>query len=152
MGFLDKLIPILEGKDAERFLEIIRENEEGVNKIDFSEQIKAFEKMKNSNLYIKKDLKDFVKEYPIEELSEFGDDQVQDILDDMGMTDTDENKPDMVNKQEFIEKTCQWLKAHIKIETISYNDIWDISVVDILATDFNTVDEMEKSFRKIMEE
>ena len=58
----------------------------------------------------------------------------------------------MVNKQEFIEKTWQWLKAHIKIETISYSDVWDESVVDILATDFNTVDEMEDSFRKIMEE
>lgn len=66
--------------------------------------------------------------------------------------DEDTNKEKMVNKQEFIEKTWQWLKAHIKIETISYSDVWDESVVDILATDFNTVDEMEKSFRKIMEE
>ena len=57
-----------------------------------------------------------------------------------------------VNKQEFIEKTWQWLKKHIKIETISYNDVWDISVVEILATDFTTVEEMEESFRKIMEE
>ena len=61
-------------------------------------------------------------------------------------------KETMVNKQEFIEKTWQWLKSHIKIETISYSDVWDESVVDILATDFNTVDEMEESFRKIMEE
>ena len=61
-------------------------------------------------------------------------------------------KPEMVNKQEFIEKTWQWLKAHIKIKTISYNDVWDISEVEILATDFTTVDEMEESFRKTMEE
>jgi hypothetical protein len=61
-------------------------------------------------------------------------------------------KPDMVNKQEFIEKIWQWLKAHIKIETISYNDVWDVSEVEILATDFTTVDEMEESFRKAMEE
>ena len=48
MGFLDKHIPTLEGKDAERFLEMARQNEEGTNKIDFSEQIEAFEKiMKN---------------------------------------------------------------------------------------------------------
>ena len=61
-------------------------------------------------------------------------------------------KPDMVNKQEFIERTWQWLKAHIKIETVAYSDVWDVSVVDVLVTDFNTVDEMEESFRKIMKE
>ncbi len=66
--------------------------------------------------------------------------------------DEDTNKETMVNKQEFIEKAWQWLKAHIKIETISYNDVWDISEVEILATDFTTVDEMEESFRKTMEE
>ena len=66
--------------------------------------------------------------------------------------DENVNKEEVVNKQEFIEKTWQWLKSHIKIETISYSDVWDESVVDILATDFNTVDEMEESFRKIMEE
>ena len=74
------------------------------------------------------------------------------LCDTMGVPNTVENKPEMVNKQEFIEKTWQWLKAHIKIETITYSDVWDTSVVDILATDFNTVDEMEESFRKIMEE
>ena len=56
--------------------------------------------------------------------------------------DEDTNKEKMVNKQEFIEKTWQWLKAHIKIETISYNDVWDVSEVEILATDFDTIDEM----------
>ena len=66
--------------------------------------------------------------------------------------DEDTNKETMVNKQEFIEKAWQWLNAHIKIETISYNDVWDISEVEILATDFTTVDEMEESFRKTMEE
>ena len=66
--------------------------------------------------------------------------------------DEDTNKEKMVNKQEFIEKTWQWLKAHIKIETISYNDVWDVSEVEILATDFDTIDEMEESFRKIMED
>ena len=66
--------------------------------------------------------------------------------------DEDSNKEDMVNKQEFIEKTWQWLKAHIKFETVTYSDVWDMSVVEVLATDFNTLDEMEDSFRKIMEE
>jgi hypothetical protein len=64
--------------------------------------------------------------------------------------DEDTNKEKMVNKQEFIEKAWQWLKAHIKIETISYNDVWDVSEVEILATDFDTIDEMEESFRKII--
>ena len=57
-----------------------------------------------------------------------------------------------VNKQDFIEKTWQWLKAHVKIETLTFSDVWDTSIVDILATDFTTVDKMEESFRKIMEE
>ena len=45
MSYFDKPIPTLEGKDAERFLEMARQNEEGANKIDFSEQIKSFEKI-----------------------------------------------------------------------------------------------------------
>lgn len=50
----------------------------------------------------------------------------------------------------MIEKVVEWLKSHIKFETINYSDVW-ISAVDILATDFNTVDEMEESLRKAME-
>lgn len=61
-------------------------------------------------------------------------------------------KFDIANKREFIEKTLQWLKSHIEFETRTYSDIWDVSIVDILAMDFSTVDEMEESFRKIMEE
>ena len=64
----------------------------------------------------------------------------------------DHPKSDITNKQEFIEKTLQWLKSHIKFETISYSDLWDESFVKILAMDFPTVDKMEESFRKIMEE
>ena len=45
MSYFDKPIPTLEGKEAERFLEMARQNEEGANKIDFSEQIKSFEKI-----------------------------------------------------------------------------------------------------------
>jgi hypothetical protein len=51
----------------------------------------------------------------------------------------------------MIEKVCKWLKSHIKFETVNYSDVW-ISAVDILATDFNTIDEMEESLRKAMEE
>ena len=68
------------------------------------------------------------------------------------MNRKEEISSDMVNKQEFIEKTWQWLKEHIKFETVTYSDVWDISIVDILAIDFASVDEMEESFRKIMEE
>ena len=51
MSYFDKPIPTLEGKDAERFLEMAKQNEEGANKIDFSEQIKSFEKiMEKSSL------------------------------------------------------------------------------------------------------
>lgn len=62
------------------------------------------------------------------------------------------DKEKMVNKQEFIEKTLQWLKSHIKMETLTYSDVWDTSVVDVFVTDFTTVDEMEESFCKMMEE
>ena len=51
MGFLDKHIPTLKGKDAERFLEMARQNEEGANKIDFSEQIKSFEKIMEKSTF-----------------------------------------------------------------------------------------------------
>ena len=61
-------------------------------------------------------------------------------------------KPESINKQGVVEKIWQWLQSHIKIKTISYNDVWDVSEVEILATDFDTIDEMEESFRKIMEE
>ena len=61
-------------------------------------------------------------------------------------------KPQSINKQEFVEKIWQWLQSHIKIETISYNDVWDVSEVEILATDFATIDEMKASFLKMMEE
>lgn len=66
--------------------------------------------------------------------------------------DEDTNKEEMVNKQEFVEKAWQWLKSHIKFETLTYSDVWDTSVVDVLVTDFSTVAEMEESFLKAMEE
>ena len=119
MGFLDKHIPTLEGKDAERFLEMARQNEEGDNKVDFSEQIKAFEKiMKNSSIYNKKDL-DFVKEYPIEKLSELGNNRLQDILDDLGMIDENGNCPYTAEEifiagmEYSIDISKKWLQENI---------------------------------------
>jgi hypothetical protein len=44
------------------------------------------------------------------------------------------------------------MRTHIKVETASYADIWDQSDVDLLMADFTTVDEMEESFRKAIEE
>lgn len=117
MGFLDKHIPTLEGKDAERFLEMARQNEEGDNKVDFSEQIKAFEKiMKNSNIYNKKD---FVKEYPIEKLSELGNNRIQDILEDLGMLDENGNCPYTAEEifiagmEYSIDISKKWLQENI---------------------------------------
>lgn len=66
--------------------------------------------------------------------------------------DEDTNEDKMVNKQEFIEKTWQWLKSHIQFETRYYSDVWDTSIVEVVVTDFTAIDEMEKSFRKVMEE
>lgn len=57
----------------------------------------------------------------------------------------------LFKKMISLEDACEWLKAHIKFETVTYSDVWDMSVVNILATDFTTVDEMEESFRKAME-
>ena len=58
----------------------------------------------------------------------------------------------MLKKRELIKKACEWMKAHIKLETKSYADLWDPSDIDLLVADFTTVDEMEESFRKAMEE
>jgi hypothetical protein len=55
-------------------------------------------------------------------------------------------------EQELIKKACEWMRTHIKVETASYADIWDQSDVDLLMADFTTVDEMEESFRKAIEE
>lgn len=58
----------------------------------------------------------------------------------------------MLKKQELIKKACGWLKAHIKLETASYADLWDPSDIDLLVTDFTTVDEMIENFKKTIEE
>ena len=145
MGFLDKHIPTLEGKDAERFLEMARQNEEGDNKVDFSEQIKAFEKiMKNSSIYNKKDL-DFVKEYPIEKLSELGNNRLQDILDDLGMIDENDNKEKMVN----LEDVCKFLDEHLYTGT-STGD-YDYGQ-DYICSDFDNVSDLIFALRKAMGE
>ena len=73
----------------------------------------------------------------------------------MGCSDNSENEQEMINKRKFTEKVLQWIKSHIndfKFKTISYADLWDQSDVELLITDFSTIDEMEDSFRKMMEE
>ena len=145
MGFLDKHIPTLEGIDAERFLEMARQNEESANKIDFSEQFKAFEKiMKNSSLYNKKDFVDFVKEYPIEELSGMGNNQVQDKLEDMGMLDENDNKEKMVS----LEDVCKFLDEHLYTGT-STGD-YDYGQ-EYIYSDFDNVSDLIFALRKAME-
>ena len=58
----------------------------------------------------------------------------------------------MLKKRELIKKACEWIKAHIKFETVSYADLWDQSDIDLLVTDFTTIDEMIGNFEKTMEE
>ena len=70
----------------------------------------------------------------------------------MSVTDTDVNKPEMVNKQKFIDKAKKWLMNNMRVKTTSYSDIWDYSEVDQVVSDFYTIEEMIDSFRKAMEE
>lgn len=58
----------------------------------------------------------------------------------------------LIKKRELIKKACEWIKSHIKLETASYADLLDPSDIDLLVADFTTVDEMEESFLKAMEE
>ena len=70
----------------------------------------------------------------------------------MNVTDTDVNKPEMVNKQEFIEKAKKWLKNNMRVKTTSYSDVWDVSEIDQVVSDFYTIEEMINSFCKTMED
>jgi hypothetical protein len=58
----------------------------------------------------------------------------------------------MLKKRELIKKACEWMKANIKFETVSYADLWDQSDIDLLVTDFTTIDEMIENFEKTMGE
>ena len=70
----------------------------------------------------------------------------------MSVTDTDVNKPEIVNKQKFIDKAKKWFMNNMRVKTTSYSDIWDYSEVDQVVSDFYTIEEMIDSFRKAMEE
>ena len=62
MGYLDKLIPTLEGEDAERFLKLAEENEKHAGSVDFSEQIERGEKvLKKTGMY--NNLEDYISVY-----------------------------------------------------------------------------------------
>lgn len=126
MGFLDKHIPTLEGKDAERFLEMARQNEEGANNIDFSDQIKAFEKiMKNSSLYNKKD---FMKE-------------------PANMIEGLANEPQ--EKMVSLDDVCKFLDEHLYTGT-STGD-YDYGQ-EYIYSDFDNASDLIFALRKAMEE
>lgn len=61
----------------------------------------------------------------------------------MGASDTDENKPEMVNKQEFIEKAIKWLEKYASDYAISTTGDDDDCIVSI---------DIVEDFRKAMEE
>ena len=70
----------------------------------------------------------------------------------MSVADTDVNKPEMVNKQEFIGKAKKWLKNNMRVKTTFYSDVWDVSEIDQVVSDFYTIEEMINSFCKTMED
>ena len=58
----------------------------------------------------------------------------------------------MVNQQEFIDKAKKWLVNNMRVKTTSYSDVWDVSEIDQVVSDFYTIEEMINSFCKAMEE
>ena len=62
----------------------------------------------------------------------------------MNVTDTDVNKPEMVNKQEFIDKACEILDSMLYMR--------DCGDYDCVACAYDTVEEFIDQFKKYMEE
>lgn len=60
------------------------------------------------------------------------------------MNNTDVNKPEMVNKQEFIENACE------KLDSMLY--IRDCGYYDRVASAYDSVEEFIEEFKKYMEE
>lgn len=58
--------------------------------------------------------------------------------------DTDVNKPELVNKQEFIDKACELLDSMLYVR--------DCDDYDCVASAYDTVEEFIDQFRKYMEE
>lgn len=61
-------------------------------------------------------------------------------------------KSEMVNKQEFIDKACEWLKLNMYVEYIfEYNED-EKPVQYVCASACDSVDEFVNNFHKVMEE
>ena len=60
------------------------------------------------------------------------------------MNNTDVNKPEMVNKQKFIDKDCE------KLDSMLY--MRDCGDYDCVASAYDTVEEFIEEFKKYMEE
>ena len=124
MGYLDKHIPTLEGEDAERFLKLAEENEKHSGSVDFSEQMKAFEKiMQNSHWggtnnkfeeYLEdchkaaeniNEIRKEEKKKVVDKVVEYLDSELYTTCDYFGKVQTASR--DSINKKEFIEKLCK---------------------------------------------
>lgn len=131
MGFLDKHIPTLKGKDAERFLEMAKQNEEGINKVDFSEQIKSFEKIMQNSQW--GETNDKFEEY-LEDCAEVG------------------MKIKAIQKEErekVIDEICAFLDEHLYTGT-STGD-YDYGQ-EYICSDFNNATDLILTLRKKFEE
>ena len=131
MGFLDKHIPTIEGKDAERFLKMARQNEEGASKIDFSEQVKSFEKIMHNSHWGK--INDKFEEY-LEDCAEVG------------------MKIKTIRKEErekVIDEICAFLEEHLYTGT-STGD-YDYGQ-EYICSDFDNATDLILTLRKRLEE
>ena len=67
----------------------------------------------------------------------------------MGVPNTVENKPKMVNKQAFIKKAKKWLEKTLLVED---RDFCEIYRMDWVTSDYDSVEDFINSFCKAMEE
>ena len=130
MGFLDKHIPTLKGKDAERFLEIAKQNEEGINKIDFSEQIKSFEKIMQN--------------------SQWGEtnDKFEEYLEDCAEVGMKIKSIQKAEREKVIDEICAFLDEHLYTGT-STGD-YDYGQ-EYICSDFNNATDLILTLRKKFE-
>lgn len=72
----------------------------------------------------------------------------------MGVPNTVENKPKMVNKQAFIKKAKKWLEKtlYIHTEIVEDRDFCEIYRMDWVTSDYDSVEDFINSFCKAMEE
>lgn len=130
MGFLDKHIPTLKGKDAERFLEMAKQNEEGINKVDFSEQIKSFEKIMQN--------------------SQWGEtnDKFEEYLEDCAEVGMKIKAIQKAEREKVIDEICAFLDEHLYTGT-STGD-YDYGQ-EYICSDFNNATDLILTLRKRFE-